>query len=197
MSDIASKLALHDDLMRPAVYARNLSPDAFLSLGSMEGLFEAVVAPRAAAPPTHWAKLAPGYALSIGLACLAYTLHELPFAPFTVVGSSGVRHPVGPAIIAVILGLLVRNTLALPDAFKAGCKSAIRTYIPVAIVLTGGGLNLAVISTVGAKALFVIVLCISMALVGGYYIGRLCGLTTKTSLLLGAGRGSCGVSARV
>ena len=197
MSDIASKLALHDDLVRPAVYARNLSPDAFLSLGSMEGLFEAVVAPRAAAAPTHWVKLAPGYALSIGLACLAYALHELPFAPFTVVGASGVRHPIGPAIIAVILGLLVRNTLALPDVFKAGCKSAIRTYIPVAIVLTGGGLNLAVISTVGAKALVVIVLCISLALVGGYYIGRLCGLTAKTSLLIGSGTAICGNSAIV
>jgi uncharacterized integral membrane protein (TIGR00698 family) len=197
MSDIASKFALHDDLVRPAVYARNLSPDAFLSLGSMEGLFEAVVAPRAAAPPTHWAKLAPGYVLSIGVACLAYALHELPFAPFTIVGVSGVRHPVGPAIIAVILGLLIRNTLTLPDAFKAGCKSAIRTYIPVAIVLTGGGLNLAVISTVGAKALAVIVVCISMALVGGYYIGRLCGLTAKTSLLIGAGTAICGNSAIV
>jgi len=197
MSDLASKLALHDDLTRPAVYARNLSPDAFLSLGSMEGLFEAVVAPKAAAPPTHWAKLAPGYVLSIGVACLAYALHELPFAPFTVVGQSGIRHPIGPAIIAVILGLLIRNTIALPDAFKAGCKSAIRTYIPVAIVLTGGGLNLAVISTVGVRALAVIVLCIAIALVGGYYIGRLCRLSAKTSLLIGAGTAICGNSAIV
>lgn len=197
MADIASKLALHDDLGRPAVFARNLTPDAFLSLGSMEGLYEAVVAPKAAAPATHWAKLAPGYALSIGVACLAYALHELPFAPFTVVGESGARHPIGPAIIAVILGLLVRNTLALPDVFKAGCKSAIRTYIPVAIVLTGGGLNLAVISTVGTKALGIIVLCIGVALVAGYYLGRLCGLTAKTSLLIGSGTAICGNSAIV
>ncbi len=197
MTDIASKFALHDDLGRPAVYARNLTPDAFLSLGSMEGLFEAVVAPKAAAPPTHWAKLAPGYALSVGVAGLAYALHALPFAPFTVVGETGTRHPIGPAIIAVVFGLLIRNTLALPDVFKAGCKSAIRTYIPVAIVLTGGGLNLAVISAVGMKALAVIVLCIGVALVGGYYIGRLCRLSFKTSLLLGAGTAICGNSAIV
>ncbi len=198
MTDIASKLSIHDDLMRPAVYARNLTPEAFLSLGSMEGLFEAVVAPKAAPLPAHWTKLAPGYALSIGVACLAYALHALPFAPFTVVGEAGVtRHPIGPAIIAVILGLALRNLFALPDVFKAGCKSAIRTYIPVAIVLTGGGLNLGVVSTVGMRALGVIVLCIGAALVGGYYIARLCRLSSKTSLLIGAGTAICGNSAIV
>jgi uncharacterized integral membrane protein (TIGR00698 family) len=197
MADVSSNLALHQDRSY-AVSTHHLTPDAFLSLGSMEGLFEAVVEPaKAAAPVRHWAQLAPGYALSIGVACLAYALHALPVAPFTVAGESGVRHPIGPAIIAVILGLLIRNTVALPDAFKAGCKSAIRTYIPVAIVLTGGGLNLAMASTVGARALAVIVLCIGVALAGGYYIGRMCRLSGSTSLLIGAGTAICGNSAIV
>jgi len=197
MADHASDLIIHDGLAGPAVIRRHLSPEAFLSLGSMEGLFEAVVAPKAAAPPRPWAKLVPGYALSVGIACAAYALHELPIAPFTVVGASGVRHPVSAAIIAVLLGLLLRNTLTLPESLKAGCKSAIRTYIPIAIVLTGGGLNLAIVASVGAKALGVIVVCIGIALAGGYYIGRLCRLSAKTSLLLGAGTAICGNSAIV
>lgn len=198
MADIVSKYSLHDDPFHSAVLSRHLTPDAFLSLGSMEGLFESVVAPKAAAPTHPWTKLAPGYALSIAVAVGAYLLHELPFSPFTVVSEAGVtRHPIGPAIIAVLVGLLIRNTMALPDAFKAGCKSAIRTYIPIAIVLTGGGLNLAVISQVGLKAFVVIAACIVVALCGGYYLGRLCKLSAKTSLLIGAGTAICGNSAIV
>lgn len=199
MADVVSKYSPHDDPFYVGTLSRHLTPDAFLSLGSMEGLFESVVAPsKAAAPASHWVKLIPGYVLSIMVAGLAYALHELPFAPFTVVGEAGaVRHPIGPAIVAVLVGLLIRNTIALPDMFKAGCKSAIRTYIPVAIVLTGGGLNLAVISQVGIRAFVIIAICIVVALVGGYYIGRLCKLSAKTSLLLGAGTAICGNSAIV
>lgn len=193
----ARKPALSTDPTYSGMLVRNLSPNAFLSLGSMEGLFEAVVSPKAAAPPRRWAQLAPGYALSIAIAGLAYLLHELPFAPFTIAAETGVRHPIGPAIIAVLIGLLVRNTIALPDIFKAGCKSAIKTYIPVAIVLTGGGLNLAIVAAVGGKALAVVVLCIAIALSGGYYLGRLCRLGSKTSLLIGAGTAICGNSAIV
>lgn len=197
MAEAVSKYSTHDDPFAAAVF-RRLTPDAFLSLGSMEGMFDAVVAPKTAAPPHPWVKLVPGYALAIGVAALAYVLHELPFAPFTVIGEGGaVRHPIGPAIIAVIIGLLIRNTLALPKAVNPGCKSAIRTFIPVAIVLTGGGLNLAVISQVGFKALGIIVVCIAIALVGGYYLGRLCKLNAKTSLLIGAGTAICGNSAIV
>jgi uncharacterized integral membrane protein (TIGR00698 family) len=174
-----------------------LSSEAFLSLGSMEGLFEAVVAPKAKAPPAHYAPLLPGYALSIGVAIAAYAIHELPMAPFTVVGEAGARHPISAAILAILLGLMLRNLFALPNAVKAGCKSAIRTYIPVAIVLTGGGLNLGVVATVGVRALFVIIACIALALMGGYYLGRLCKLSSKTSLLLAAGTAICGNSAIV
>ncbi len=197
MADSVSSWTLHDGHAR-AASAVHLSPEAFLSLGSMEGMFEAVVAPKAPAVAKPWVKLAPGYALSIGLAVFAYLVHELPFAPFSVAGVSGIlRHPISPPILAVLLGLFLRNLFALPDTFKAGCKSAIRTYIPIAIVLTGGGLNLAVVSQVGANALLVIVLCITLALGGGYYIGRLCKLSPKTSLLLGAGTAICGNSAIV
>lgn len=199
VADAVTKYALDQNVTSAAALSPHLKPDTFLSLGSMEGMFEAVVSPsRVEVPPHPWIKLAPGYVLSILVAGLAYVLHVVPFAPFTITGEGGiVRHPIGPAIIAVLIGLLIRNTLAVPDVFKAGCKSAIRTYIPVAIVLTGGGLNLTVISQVGARAFLVIATCIIVALVGGYYLGRLCKLNPKTSLLIGAGTAICGNSAIV
>lgn len=175
----------------------HLSPEAFLSLGSMEGLLDPVVTTKAPAPAAPWIQLAPGYALSIGVAVFAYILHALPFAPFTVWGETGARHPISAPIVAILVGLLMRNFVALPDAIKAGCKSAIKTYIPVAVVLTGGTLNFGVLSGVGMRALFIVVMCIIIALAGGYYIGRLCRLNARTSMLLGAGTAICGNSAIV
>ncbi len=199
MGQYTSALTLQDDPTGTAsAFARSLSAEALLSLGCMEGTITHVVEPTAVAPTRPWVKLVPGYALAISVAIVAYLLHELPIAPFTVVGDSGVaRHPISAAIVAVLLGLLVRNTVALPESLKPGCKSAIRTFIPIAIVLTGGGLNLAILATVGAKALGIVVICIAIGLIGGYYLGRLCRLSHKTSLLIGAGTAICGNSAIV
>lgn len=197
MADLVTKSSLAADSKPPLALAHGLSSDAFLSLGSMEGMFDAVVRPKTVVVTPHWTRLAPGYALSVGIAALAYLLHELPVAPFSVVGESGVRHPISPPIIAILIGLAVRNLLTLPESVKAGCKSAIKNYIPIAIVLTGGGLNLAVVSTVGFKAFVIIAACITFALISGYYLSRACGLNGKTALLIGAGTAICGNSAIV
>ncbi len=197
MADLVTKSSLAAESKPPLALAHGLSSDAFLSLGSMEGMFDAVVRPKTVVVTPHWTRLAPGYALSVGIAALAYLLHELPVAPFSVVGQSGVRHPISPPIIAILIGLAVRNLLTLPESVKAGCKSAIKNYIPIAIVLTGGGLNLAVVSTVGFKAFVIIATCITFALISGYYLSRACGLNAKTALLIGAGTAICGNSAIV
>ena len=47
---------------------------------------------------------------------------------------------------------------------------------PDLIVLTGAGLNLAVIASIGMTALVITVLCIGVAIAGSYYIGRWFGL---------------------
>lgn len=175
-----------------------LNSDAFLSLGSMEGIYEPLVSAAApAATVSKRALLAPGYVLAAGVAALAYMAHVLPWAPFTVADGSGVRHPVSATIIAILVGLACRNLLSLPDAIRAGCKHAVKKVIPLAIVLTGAGLNLADLGAVGLTALSITVVCIVVAVVGAYYIGRLLGLNWKTSLLLGAGTGICGNSAIV
>lgn len=177
-------------------YAGSLSPEAFLSLGSMEGMFPAIVeaAPAKEVPSERvW----PGFLVAGGIAAASYLIHYIPVTPFTVSGGAGLRHPISAAIIAILVGLLARNTLALPDSIKVGCKRAIRKGIPLAIVCTGAGLSLLDVAGVGATALVIIILCMALAIAGAYYIGRLFGLSHNTSLLLGAGTGICGNSAIV
>jgi uncharacterized integral membrane protein (TIGR00698 family) len=58
-------------------------------------------------------------------------------------------------------------------------------------------LNLLHLASVGLPALAVIVLCIGVAFASAYYAGRVMGLGSKLSLLIGAGTGICGNSAIV
>ncbi len=188
-----------DDMATPQdTGISHLSPEAFLLLGSMEGMFthvvETVVPAAPATPlPTNW----PGYAITGGVATLAYVIHYLPFGPFAVPGDARMRHPISAAIIAILAGLLIRNTFALPDAVKPGCRKVVRKVIPFAIVCMGAGLNLGHLTSIGLPALLITVLCVALALAAGYYFGRLFGLSSKTALLLGAGTGICGNSAIV
>lgn len=178
-------------------YGAALSSDAFLSLGSMEGLFETVVAPRVSAPAVPRASVLPGYLAAGIVATIAFAVHTLPIVPFTLTKGDSIRHPISAAMIAIVLGLLLRNTIALPGAVKPGCKSAIKKLIPLAIVLTGAGLNFASMASVGIRALGIVVICLALAIAAAFYIGRLIGLSPRTSLLLGAGTGICGNSAIV
>ncbi len=179
-----------------AVLERGLSDEAFGSLGCMEGVYEPIVTPAVErARPT--AALGSGYLLAAGVAISAYVIHRLPFAPFSVVGDAGVRHPISAAILAIVGGMLLRNTMSLPTSIRAGCRHIVKKIIPVAIVCTGAGLNLLNVANVGFAAFGITVLCLLIGVGGGYAIGRVLGLTSRTAMLLGAGTGICGNSAIV
>lgn len=190
-----SRVEARSQIDTEGVYGASLSAEAILSLGSMEGVYDPVVSAKPIAVPWTRSELLPGYFAAGAVAVFAYVIQYLPFAPFTLADASGVRHPVSAAIVAILGGLLIRNTVALPDTLRAGCKHAIKKVIPVAIVLTGAGLNLAHVASIGVAALAVVALCISVGMLAGYYGGRAAGLSSKTALLIGTGTAICGNSA--
>jgi uncharacterized integral membrane protein (TIGR00698 family) len=165
----------------------------------MEGLYDPIVATSTTVAPAAAKRheLLPGYAFAAGVALLAMLAHRLPFAPFTVAVEAGTRHPISGAILAILIGLTLRNLLSLPRGINAGCKHVIKKVIPIAIVLMGARLHLGHMVDLGLMALFVTVCCIGVAIGSSYYIGKMLGLNWKTSLLLGTGTGICGNSAIV
>jgi uncharacterized integral membrane protein (TIGR00698 family) len=194
----ASEKSGDDIVPTPAVFTGGLSAEAFLSLGSMEGVYEPVVAaPSVPIAPRTDAVLAPGYLFAAGVAVSSLLIHRLPIAPFTIGAGTTLRHPISAAIIAILLGLTLRNLLSLPQSIGTACKHIVKKMIPVAIVLMGAGLNLSLLVSIGPVALAITAACIGVALAAGYYFGRLFGLPWKTSLLLGTGTGICGNSAIV
>jgi uncharacterized integral membrane protein (TIGR00698 family) len=186
-------------MSRAHTYYGPLDAEALASLGSMEGLDVPIVVTRTVpgkgrpVRPSIW----PGYAVAILVAAAAYLVHYLPFAPFRLEGEFGVRRPVSPAIIAILLGAVARNMLRLPPVIFEGCRGIVRKVIPVTIVLTGFSLNLTSIEKVGAPALVIILACIGVATGSAYWFGRMLKLWKRTALLIGAGTAICGNSAIV
>ncbi len=176
----------------------SLSPEALASLASMEGLYDRIVeAKPAAAKPRAEERLWSGYAASAIVAAIAFGVHYLPFPPFRLSDAGGVRRPVSAALLAILIGLLARNALSLPESITKGCKRIVKKVIPIAIVLTGLSLNLNHIAKVGPTAIAIIVLTMTIAIASAYYAGRSLGLGRRAALLIGAGTGVCGNSAIV
>ncbi len=172
--------------------------EALQSLDSMEGVYAQPVAeikPPEIRPsaPSHL----PGYLLALGVTGLAYLVHYLPFPPFRIASASGVRYPVSAAIIAILAGMAVRNLIRLPAYVVESARGMPRRVIPPSIVLTGAGLNLTAIATVGAPALLITLVCIAVATAASMWLGAMTKLWRKTSILIGAGTAICGTSAIV
>lgn len=165
-----------------------LSPEASLSLGSMEGVTTAQTVARRSVP------LWTGLALTGLATAAAYTLHFLPMAPFTLADGS---HPAGSAMLAIVIGVLMGNFLSLPANTSAGCRQIVKKLIPVAIVCIGAGLNFIDIGQASTRSLCLMLICMAVAYAAAYWIGRRFGLSQKTSILLGMGTSICGSSAIV
>jgi uncharacterized integral membrane protein (TIGR00698 family) len=126
--------------------------------------------------------LAPGLGLAAVLAVAATLLgHAAPI--------------VGPAVIAIVLGVLVRATVNPAEWATPGISFASRRLLQAAIVLLGTGLGIGTVLRVGAGSLPVLAATLAAALGGGLLIGRALGIERPLRTLLTVGTGICGASA--
>ena len=174
-----------------------LSPEAALSLGSMEGMAEAHALP---APWIGPDSLLPGVGAALATALLATGLHYLPFSPFQVLerqAGQGLRRPLSAALLAIVAGVLIGNLLPVRRWIGGGCKAIVHHAIPVAIACIGAGLNFAAVGDMGVAALGIMLAGVLIAFGSSYGLARALGLRHQTAALLGVGTGICGSSAIV
>ena len=131
----------------------------------------------------------PGLALSVLVALLARTIHQaLP---------AGIAAAVGEVILAVLLGLLIGNTVGLPSYFAPGIRFSFHALLRVAIVLLGATFSVQQVAAIGGKAVFMVVVLMTAALLAAHALGRLTGVPQRLSTLIGVGTAVCGNSAIV
>lgn len=105
------------------------------------------------------------------------------------------RFSLSPVILAILLGMLIKNFLGVRRVLRDGVKVCSKKVLRLAIILLGFKLSLAEVSTLGLKATLLIVFVSTATLLVSVWLGRKMGIAKHLSLLIGAGSSICGASA--
>ena len=134
--------------------------------------------PIAPPSPSRW----PGLLLAVAIALLAWIL--------------GLRYTlIGGAVFGIVLGLIVRNTLAPGARFAPGLRFAGKQVLQWSIIALGFGLNLAQVAHTGLTSLSVTLVTMTVAFLAAWGLGRMLRVHDKLTVLIGVGTAICGGSA--
>ncbi|MCB0358000.1 MAG: putative sulfate exporter family transporter [Bdellovibrionales bacterium] len=135
---------------------------------------------------TQWFPLLPGWLLLAALAVIAGILEgQVEF---------GGKHPLEAPVIAILLGILLRNTIGLPARVVSGVKAFEKPLI-VGIVLIGAKLDLSLLTSHGENLILIILLTMVTGLASIVVVGRVLKLSGALSVLLAVGTTICGGTA--
>jgi uncharacterized integral membrane protein (TIGR00698 family) len=182
------------------------NPELFRFVGSMEGVpdwLDPAETPDESAARHGWR--ARGHALlemggqllpGVGLAALlAWIGTGLAGGLGNVLGLE--RSPLSPILMAIVLGLALRNTLGLPAVFEAGLHLALKRLLRVGVALLGIRLGLGAVGAIGWSAVPIVVASIATALLFVTWVGRRVGLPAPLATLIAVGTAICGNTAIV
>lgn len=107
------------------------------------------------------------------------------------------KSPVSAIMMAIILGIIIRNTISLPATFQPGIRFGLVRVLRLGIVLLGIRLSLGEVGAIGLQALPVIFGVVASALIIVTYFSKKLGLSAKLGTLLAVGTSICGATAIV
>ncbi len=126
--------------------------------------------------------LAPGLLLSAVLALAAWQLGR--WMPL-----------VGGPVFGIVLGVAVRNLLAVPEACQPGIQFTGKKVLQWSIVALGFGLSLTQVAHTGLSSLAVTLVTVTAAFLAAWLLGRWLRIPSRLKLLIGVGTAICGGSA--
>lgn len=135
----------------------------------------------------------PGLFLALLLALAGQFVSEL--IGVTLMGLP--KSPVSAIMIAILLGILVRNTMVLPALFKPGIRFGLVRVLRFGIILLGIRLSLGEAGAIGLQSLPVIAGAVLSALLIVTFLARRVGLSARLGTLIAVGTSICGATAIV
>jgi uncharacterized integral membrane protein (TIGR00698 family) len=103
--------------------------------------------------------------------------------------------PIGAVAVAIVLGIIVGNTIKLNDVFKGGITFCEKHLLSLAIALMGIKLNYLVLEGLGFKLILLVVSAQIVTISTALILGKIFKLNKTFALLLGIGNAVCGSSA--
>lgn len=135
----------------------------------------------------------PGLILALAIAFTGQFLSQ--FIGIELMGMS--KSPISAIMMAILLGILIRNTVALPAMFDHGIRFGLVRVLRAGIVLLGIRLSLGEAGAIGLQSLPVIIGTVSAALLIVTYLARRVGLSDRLGTLIAVGTSICGTTAIV
>lgn len=99
--------------------------------------------------------------------------------------------------IAIIIGMLINNTIGVKKVFAGGITYSLKTLLKVGIVLLGFKLSATAILNLGLTTIIMVVVYVATILFLAIKIGTKIKVPKKLSALIGVGSSICGASAVV
>jgi len=125
-----------------------------------------------------------GVVLTCAVAAIAVWLHSLP--------TIGIFSAL---ILAIVFGMVVRNTVGLPVAAQAGVSFCLKKVLRLAIILMGLQLSFVQVAQVGGRGFGVVAATLATTFLFTTWLGRKMGVDRKLTQLIAAGSSICGASA--
>lgn len=130
----------------------------------------------------------PGLALAAAVAASAFALKTTSVPIF---------ESLSPLMLAILIGMCVRNLWGRPEAARAGLAAALRAPLRLGIVLLGLQVTLAEILAIGWAGLAILTFAVAATFVVTIWMGRRLGVPRGLTTLIAAGTSVCGASAIV
>jgi uncharacterized integral membrane protein (TIGR00698 family) len=137
--------------------------------------------------------LLPGVALAAVVAAVGWLIA----ASIAHVAEDADAMPVSPVLVAVLLGILWRNTRGVPAGFEPGLTWVMHAILRTGIALVGLRLTLSGASAVALAATPIALGCIAAAAIAGTVLSRLTAAPRRLAALLTVGTAVCGCTAIV
>ncbi|MBI3961425.1 MAG: putative sulfate exporter family transporter [Deinococcus sp.] len=145
-------------------------------------------------------KLLPGVVLAVVVMLVALPLTDLigrRLLSLQGIDPAGRASPLSGALVAILLGILLRNAIHLPQSVQAGIKFTVTTLLRLGIILVGIKLSVLDLLKLGVWGIPVVVAAIATGLVFVTWFNRALKLPERLGMLIAAGTGICGVTAIV
>lgn len=107
----------------------------------------------------------------------------------------GSSSPISGIFVAIILGILIRNTIQLHPIFVSGAAFSVKYALRAGIILLGLRLSLTEALRLGAWGIPLIIACISCGIIVTLYFTKKLNQSNRLGTLIACGTGICGVTA--
>jgi len=135
--------------------------------------------------------LIPGVALSAAVVAAAVLVADL------INSALGINGLVSFILVAIVLGIIVRNTVGLNAVFAPGVAFSLKKLLRLGIILLGIRLSIADVLEVGAFGVPIVIGAVITGLVVATVATRRLGLPERLGTLIAVGTAICGATAIV